>query len=168
MVAQSIVRLAEPADYGEVWRLLMLAFKENARFSLAPEKVHWHVQRALYPLPPGDTGPRCAIGVIGDYTLLEGLAFLSTGNFWYTHEQHIEEFLVFVDPSCRRSFHAKALIDWMKACSDQNGMKLLTGVISNVRTEAKVRLYQRMVPKIGAFFLYKPEAMTRASSSEAA
>jgi len=169
MTAQSIVRLAGPADYDQVWRLLMLAFKENAQFSLSHNKVHWFIQRALFPdrIQMSDTGPRCVIGVIGDHNLLEGIAFLSLGSFWYTDDRHIEEFIVFVDPTCRKSFHARALMGWMKGQSDAIGLPLLTGVISNVRTEAKVRLYERMVPKIGAFFLYKPEQAVRASSSAA-
>ncbi len=170
MVAPSIVRVAEPMDYAEVWRLMMDAFKENAQFSLAPEKVHYFIQRALYrdQIPEWDTGPRGVIGVIGEIGgKLEGLAFINLGSFWYTNDRHIEEFIVYVDSACRKSFHARAMINWMKEQSKRTQLKLLTGVISNVRTQAKVDLYSRMVPKIGAFFLYEPEQASRALSSAA-
>ena len=34
---------------------------------------------------------------------------------------------------------------------------LMTGIISNIRTEAKCRLYRRMMPKIGEFFYFGPK-----------
>jgi len=42
----------------------------------------------------------------------------------------------------------------MKNLSDQLGIPLLTGIISKERTAAKIRLYDRMLPRIGAFYLY--------------
>jgi hypothetical protein len=36
-------------------------------------------------------------------------------------------------------------------------MPLVIGVISNIRTEAKIKLYERRLPKAGAFFVYNRE-----------
>jgi hypothetical protein len=170
MTCPSVVRIARPADRQELWRLFLQGHRENGQFNLAPEKVDWFLTRALHPetIPEWDTGARGAIGVIGDIGRLEAMAFVTIGTFWYSHDRHLEEFLVYVDPECRTSYHARALITWMKAQSDRTGLPLLTGVISNERTEAKVRLYRRMLPAVGAFFLYGGETVRSSSAAVAA
>lgn len=167
MTCPSIVRFAKPEDHGEIWRLFLSGHKENGVFDLAPEKVDFFLQRALHPdlIPDWDTGPRCVVGVIGPVGSLEALCFLSIGSFWYSHQKHLEEFIVFVDPECRKSGHAKAIVQWMKEQSDKTGLPLFTGIISSQRTEAKVRLYRRMVPYVGAFFLYGGKGSVASSSA---
>lgn len=164
MPCQSIVRSAVPADYQEIWRLFLQGHRENGLFSLAPEKVQWFMNRVLHPetIPPGDTGVRGAIGVIGVPGQLEGLVFVTIGTYWYSYDKHIEEFIVYVDPECRRSDHAQSLIQWMKDQVEITGLPLMTGIISNERTEAKCRLYRRMLPKIGEFFFLGPKGSSGA------
>jgi GNAT superfamily N-acetyltransferase len=159
MSSPSIVRIAGPKDYDEVWRLLMLSHDENAIFPLAEDKVRWFVGRALYPesIPPDDTGFRGVIGVIGPVGSLEGLVFLTVSSYWYTHAKNVEELMIFVDPGHRISDHAKALIAFMKTQVELTGIPLVTGVMSAHRTQAKCRLYQRMLPKIGEFFYMAPK-----------
>ncbi len=163
----STVRIAGKADYDEVWRLLMKSHDENALFPLAEDKVRWFVNRVIYPesIPEGDTGIRGVIGVIGPVGSVEGLVFLTIGSHWYTHALHIEEYMVFVDPKHRRSSHAKALVQWMKSQVELTGLPLLTGVQSTTRTEAKCRLYQRMLPKIGEFFFVSPKGSNMSPAS---
>jgi GNAT superfamily N-acetyltransferase len=170
MTCPSIVRPARPEDHQEIWRLFLQGHRENGQFTLAPEKVEWFLQRALFPqmIPDWDAGPRGAIGVIGDIGKLEALVFVTIGTFWYSNDRHIEEHIVYVDPECRRSFHAKALIKWMKDQSDRTGLPLLTGVISTERTKAKVDLYGRMLPKVGEFFLYGVKSVQASSAAFAA
>lgn len=164
--APSIVRVAGPADRQEVWRLFLQGHKENGLFELAPEKVDWFITRMLQPeiIPPWDTGPRGTIGVIGPVGSLEGLVFLTIGGFWYSHERHLEEMIVYVDPECRKSQHAKALVEWMKQQSVETGLKLFTGIVSNTRTEAKCRLYGRLLPKVGEFFVFNGKGSILGSS----
>lgn len=159
MTSKSIVRVAKAADFNEVWRLLMAGHNENALFPLAPNKVQWFVHRMLSPetIPPEDTGVRGVIGVIGNVGHLEGLAFIITGEFWYTDQKHLEELIIFVDPDHRKSEHAKSLLNWAKSLPDTTGLPLLTGILSNDRVEAKCRLYQRILPKIGEFFFVSPK-----------
>jgi GNAT superfamily N-acetyltransferase len=115
--------------------------------------------RALQPetIPIGDTGPRGIIGVVGRTGSLEAMVFLLIGQFWYSTHHHIEELLVFVDPEHRKSKHAQAIIEWMKEQVEKTGLPLMTGIMSTHRTEAKVRLYSRMLPKVGAFFFLTPK-----------
>ncbi len=169
MSCVSKVRAATHGDFDEVWRLLMESHGENALFPLAEDKVRWFVNRAIFPeaIPPGDTGVRGIIGVIGPVGALEGLVFLTIGTYWYSHAKHIEEYMVFVDPRHRRSEHAKALVRWMKEQVDRTGLPLVTGIMSTNRTEAKCRLYQRMLPKVGEFFYLAPKGSNMAPALSA-
>jgi hypothetical protein len=42
----------------------------------------------------------------------------------------------------------------MKSLADYLKIPLLTGIISKERTAAKIRLYDRKLPRVGAFYLY--------------
>lgn len=164
MSSPSTVRVAGPSDHQEVWRLFLQAHNENAIFSLAPEKVNWFLNRCLHPdlIPIGDLGPRGVVGVIGPVGALEGLIFLMIGTYWYSADQHLEEYIIFVDPEHRKTGHVQAFINWMKEQVEITKLPLVTGVISNHRTEAKCRLYRRMLPKIGEFFYLGPKGATLA------
>ncbi len=159
MSCTSVVRVAGPSDFNECWRLLMESHDENALFPLAEDKVKWFVNRVLYPetIAADDIMVRGVIGVIGPIDALEGLVFITVGSYWYSHHLHIEEYMVYVDPKHRRSGHAKALVGWMKEQVNKTGLPLVTGIMSTKRTEAKCRLYQRMLPKVGEFFFLAPK-----------
>lgn len=183
MNAPSIVHIARKEDFREVMRLLHLGHAENGIFPYDLDKVEHIVARMLCPeeIPEWDTGMRGIIGAIGTPEHLEGLAFLVIGRFWYAAdtERHLEEFIVYVDPEHRRSRHHRALIEWMKEQSRLTGIPLVTGILSGPlarttgissegaatsdRTETKVKLYERMLPKAGAFFYFNP--LTAASSA---
>src|SRR5215475_972750 len=164
----SLVRVADAADRPEVLRLIVQGHEESGVFPIDLNCLNWWLTRILQPelLSPLDVDPRGVIGVIGNPERLEGLAFLVIGRLWYSAERHLEEFLVYVDPLCRHSNHSKALIEWMKEQSRLTGLQLLTGIFSlQPRTEAKVRLYERYLPKAGAFFCFNP--LTQSSSAAA-
>lgn len=165
MTELSTVRFAGEADRNEIWRLFRQGHGENGLFPLDPPQVDWWLNRVLQPetVPAWDLGPRGVVGVIGEPSHLEALAFIIIGKLWYTKQRHLEEFLVYVDKDHRRSQHHKALIEWMKEQSGLTGLPLFTGILSvQPRTEAKVRLYERMLPKAGAFFCFDP--ITRGST----
>ena len=155
----SVVRKATPFDAPEIWRLFLQTHRENGLFSLAPQKVTNFMDRALHPerIPLTDTGPRAQIGVIGPQGRLEAVVFVLLSSFWYSEEIHLEELLVYVDPECRGSNHAKSCIGWMKGLADELQVPLLTGIISKDRTASKIRLYDRFLPRIGAFYFYPQE-----------
>lgn len=159
MTSPSVVRVALPEDGQEIWRLFLEGHKENGIFTLAPDKVQWFLNRVLHPelIPIGDTGPRGVIGVIGPVGSLEGLVFLTIGQYWYSNDLHLEEYIIYTDPQHRKSHHVQALVEWMKNQVEITNLPLVTGIISNIRTEAKCRLYRRMLPKIGEFFYLGPK-----------
>lgn len=162
---EPVVRVAGPADESEVCRLLLLAHAENAVMPASNEKVLYFVRRFLngHRIPDDDSGPRGVFGVIGLVGALEALVMIGIGNFWYTLDRHLEEYVVFVDPNFRTSGlrgatgHGIALIEWAKGQSRRTGLRLVTGILSNHRTEAKCRLYRRMLPKVGEYFYYTPD-----------
>jgi len=163
----SVVRIAGPQDYDEVWRLLMASHAENGIFPLDEDKVRWFVNRIIYPetISLNDTGTRGVAGVIGPVQALEGIVLIVIGTFWYSGAKHLEEMTLFVDPNHRRSGHAVALLNWMKAQVQATGLPLMTGILSNHRTEAKCRLYQRQMPKLGEFYFVTPEGLSPPSSA---
>jgi len=156
MTSPSVVRIAQPSDRDECWRLFLQGHQENGLFVLAPEKVEYVLYRCLFAaaIPAHDLGLRGIIGVIGEPGQLEALALVTIGEYWYTTDKHLEEMLVYVDPRHRKSRHARALITWMKRQAELTGIPLLTGVVSRERTSAKCSLYGRMLPKVGEFYLY--------------
>lgn len=162
MPQASVVRLANIDDWQEVWRLFLQGHNENGMFKLSPQKVTWFMHRALSPqsLAPNDLGPRGVIGVIGRPGRLEALVFVTIGEYWYSDQQHLEEFIVYVDPEFRKSSHAIAMVEWMKGQVEETKLPLISGIMSTIRTEAKCRLYRRMMPKIGEFFCVMPKGST--------
>jgi GNAT superfamily N-acetyltransferase len=156
----SIVRPAQPLDYDEIWKLFRLLHTENALFDMSETKLEWILRRVLLPqlIPQEDLGLRGYMGVIGPPGALEAFILLVLGSFWYTDVVHLEELATFVHPNHRRSRHAQALLNYSKHMSDAINIPLQIGIISNKRTESKVRLYRKHFPEAGAFFLYQPGA----------
>lgn len=152
------VRVGGPADEQEIIRLLLLSHAENGLQPASNEKVLHYVKRLCNPhlIPDNDWGPRGVFGVIGRVGALEAVIMIVIGSYWYTEERHLEEYLVFIDPNYRfgQTRHGQLLIDWAKGQARSCNLKLLTGIISNSRTEAKCRLYRRKLTKVGEFFLY--------------
>ena len=167
MTSPSVVRLATRSDWQEVARLLLNANAENGIFKANHDKVARLINRVLFPetIPPGDTGTRGVIGIIGESHALEAIIFLIVGQMWYSTEHHLEELVVFVEPEHRKSEHLKAIVKWEKDQVEITGLPLFTGIISNQRTEAKCRLYRRMLPKVGEFFLLQPKGSSLVMAS---
>lgn len=156
MASASVVRPAHPDDYEQIWEMFRLLHKENGLFSISEAKLDWILQRVLLPdlIPPGDTGLRGYMGVIGEPGALEGFILMIIASYWYTDELHLEELATFVHPNHRRSKHAQALLNYSKKLSDAINIPLLIGIVSNKRTESKIRLYRKHFTEAGSFFLH--------------
>lgn len=156
MTSPSLVRKAIPADRDSIWDLFRLLHKENGVFQLSEHKINYLLDRILHPekIPEGDSGVRGFMGVIGPPGALEGLLVMVLGSFWYSDDIIFEEYANFVHPGHRKSNHAKALLAYSRHMADNVNIPLVIGIISNIRTEAKVRLYRRQLPEAGSFFLY--------------
>jgi len=95
------------------------------------------------------------IGVVGQAGKIEGAIGLLITRFWYTRENHLEEYFNFIHPDYRKSSHARTLIAFAKKCADEIKIPLVIGVMTNKRVVEKVRLYRRSLGNpAGAFFVY--------------
>jgi hypothetical protein len=173
MTSQSVVRQAVADDREEVWRLFRLLWAENAMFPISDAKVDYHIHRFLNPdkIAADDLGTRGIIGVIGKVGSLEGAIMLSFGTPWYSETITIDEYLNFVDPKHRVSNHAKALIGYAKNVvdnlrSDHPDLRLVIGVLSTIRTAAKIRMYERLLVPCGAFFMHPPPAIVESRNNQ--
>lgn len=156
MTSASIVRKAVPEDRDSIWDLFRLLHEENGVFNLSEHKINYLLDRILHPekISEGDAGVRGFMGVIGPVGKLEGLLVMVLGSFWYSDDIIFEEYANFVHPDHRKSNHAKALLAYSRHMADNVQIPLVIGIISNLRTAAKVRLYRRQLPECGSFFLY--------------
>ena len=144
------VRIATPDEVDDVMNLCFTACSENGFANPNPLKLLHEVWAALNL----DNG---IVGVMGEKGKLEGGILLRVITMWYSDDQALEEKAIFIHPDYRsaKGGRASRLCEFAKHTADQLGMPLLIGVLSNNRTEAKIRMYERQFGKpAGAFFLY--------------
>lgn len=145
------IRVAAPEDLDEIMNLALSACDENGFLNPNPQLLAGEIWPALHQ----DHG---ICGVIGQPAgKIEGVVLLRIGSMWYSDSLVVEEKAIFIAPEFRsaKGGRAKRLCDFSKQVSDTLGIPLIIGVLSNSRTEAKVRMYERQFgPPSGAFFLY--------------
>lgn len=145
------VRIGTPDDVHGVMDLALSACDENGFVSPNPEKL----LQQIWPALNLDQGLLGIIGNTGEK--LQGAVLLRVGSMWYSDDEVLEEKAIFIDPRYRsaKGGRARRLCEFSKHVADNLGIPLIIGVLSNHRTEAKVRLYERQFGKpSGAFFLY--------------
>lgn len=142
-----VVRLATPKDEEKILDLLMLMHEENGLFEMDNDSVREMVRKVL-------NRENGIIGVIDGEEEIEAALCLVIDKLWYAKTWCLNDVFNFVAPKYRRSTRAKSLIYFAKSYSDQVGIPLLMGIVSNVRTEAKIKLLERQLQKAGAFFIY--------------
>jgi GNAT superfamily N-acetyltransferase len=146
------VRLATKADEGEIFGLLVLLHAENAMFSMNREKVLAGIRLAterqggiIFVI---DEGPR-VVATLG----------MCIASDWYSDDEYLLERWNYVHPDFRRSDYGRKLLEqgkWAHEWFKTRGkiMPFFCGIISFLRTEAKIRMYARHVPCVGGFFMY--------------
>ena len=145
------IRIAGPQDMDEIMALAMSACDENGFLNPNPARL----AAEIWPALNLDHGICAVIGKEGGG--IEGLVLLRIGNMWYSDNLVVEEKAIFIYPEYRaaKGGRAKKLCEFSKHVADMLGVPLIIGVLSNNRTEAKVRMYERILGKpAGAFFLY--------------
>jgi hypothetical protein len=145
------VRVGTPEDVHAVMEIALSACEENGFVDPNPQKLLGEIWPALNL----DKG---LIGIIGSPgEKAEGAVLLRIGSMWYSDKEVLEEKAIFIHPDYRsaKGGRARRLCQFSKQVADSLGIPLIIGVLSNDRTEAKVRLYERQFGKpSGAFFLY--------------
>jgi hypothetical protein len=145
------VRVGTPEDLDEIMNLSSLAWEEMGF-------VEPSAERFLSELWPALNMEKGMVGIIGSVGKpIEGAVLLRVGSMWYSDKPVLEEKAVFIHPDFRsiKGGRASRLCEFSKKAAEELGMPLVIGIISNSRTEAKVRMYRRKFGEpFGAFFLY--------------
>lgn len=148
------VRVGTPEDVDGVMELAMAACEENGFVEPNPLKLLNDIWAAL-------NRERGICGVIGPSGgKLEGAILLRIGNIWYSDREILEERAVFIHPDFRsaKGGRARKLCEFGKKVADELGLPLTIGVLSNHRTEGKIRMYGRIFGEpAGAYFLYNAQ-----------
>ena len=151
----SRVRVADERDEDELMSLCEGLHSENALFPMSAVKVRAMLRAAL-------VGPvhmrRGIVGIVGPAGDIEGSIFLEINSLWYSDEYVLSELWNYVRPQFRSSSNSKDMIAFAKLMSERFKLPLMIGVLSNERTEAKIRHYrQQLGAPAGAFFVHGAE-----------
>lgn len=144
------VRVATPDEVHDVMAGAMEACSENGFVNVNQVKLLGQIWDALN-LNNG------IVGVIGEPGKLEGGILLRVTEMWYSDDRILEEKALFIHPEYRnaKGGRARRLCEFAKRAAEQLEIPLLIGVLSNNRTVAKIRMYERQFGEpSGAFFLY--------------
>jgi GNAT superfamily N-acetyltransferase len=153
------IRIATPDDFQEIFRISCLLHKENGMHEFSEEKVRNLIWR-------GVNRDNSIIGVIGSHSDIKAMLYLVIDPVYYSEQCQLVELWNFVRADCRKSDFAKRMIQFAKRCADETGLHLTIGVISDERLEAKERLYARLLPKGGAFYVYRGKGSGNSSAPE--
>ena len=144
---ESALRIATPDDFHEVFRICCLLHEENGQHAFSELKARHFIWRGL-------NQDQAIVGVIGPQNNIKAIIYLAVDPVYYSDDVQLIEMWNFVRKDCRKSDYAKRLIQFAKRCADEIGCDLTIGVISNDRLAAKERLYRRLLPQGGCFFIY--------------
>lgn len=151
------VRTATPSDEEALLPILLLAHQENAVMPMSNARVQemiWNATRR------GSDKDRCtgfgAMGIIDGPNGIEGVLSLQMSRMPYSEEWHLEDICNYVHPDCRKSSHAKNLIQFGKWLAEQMNMPLFIGILTAKRLEAKRKFYQRLVKEVGSIYVHNP------------
>lgn len=151
MAEELKVWVGTPDDVEDIMDLALAACSENGFVQPNPLRL----LREIWPALNRDRGIIGIVGVPGQKP--HGAILLRIGNIWYSDDEILEERAVFIHPDYRsaRGGRARKLCEFGKKVADELGIPLTIGVLSNERTEGKVRMYERIFGKpAGAYFLY--------------
>jgi GNAT superfamily N-acetyltransferase len=151
MAEELKIRIGTLDDVDDIMELALSACDENGFVEPNPAKL----LNEIYPALNLHYGLVGIIGHKGEKP--EGAVLLRIGAMWYSDNEVLEEKAIFIHPDYRsaKGGRARRLCEFSKQAADSLGIPLIIGVLSNSRTEAKVRLYERQFGKpSGAFFLY--------------
>jgi hypothetical protein len=160
LVTMPVVRLALKEEEADIMEMCREIHEENGLVSMDEGKVREMLYRAF-------NREGGIIGVIGLPGKLEAIIMIVMTSFWSSKDHHLEELFSYVRRPFRTKFngpdtikkpHAEALVRFAKKCSDDIGIPLVIGIITNKRMSGKVRLYRSILGyPAGAYFVINPK-----------
>lgn len=155
------VRIARQQD---TERLFALIVESENEWTLAPrnyDRVRAAIALAVdrSPLVDVDGSPvmRPAFGVVDGPLGIEGACGLCPAQHWDSDATYLRGFFLYVHVACRRSTHAKMLIQFGNWFADMAAMPLIWELLHPTRTEAKGRLLARQASPVGGLFMHQPK-----------
>lgn len=164
------VRLATADDEAQLFALLLQMHGEMGFFGVNPAKVVEGIKVA--------TERRGGIiYVIEDKRRVVATLGMVFAMDWYSDDEYLSERWNFVHPDYRQGTdYARRLLEQAKWTHERfklggRNIPISVGINSFTRTEAKIRMYSRHMPCVGAYFIYGAlprAAMNDKSRAEAA
>jgi hypothetical protein len=155
MLRVSRVRKAEREDIPDLLDLCVENHAENGMFELSDQRVKEMIDRHF-------NKGGAIVGIVGKPgAKIEASICLLIANMWYSDDFHLEDIWTYVRPQYRSAKlnNLEHLIRFAERCSDELGIRFFGGIMSSIRTEAKIRIYRRLMGEpVGAFFMYDPKA----------
>ena len=144
------IRVAGPDDFQEIFRICCLLHAEIARHPFNELKVRSIIWRGV-----NRDGAICA--VIGRPDDIKAMLLMTIEEIYYSDESEIIERWNYVRPDCRKSTFAKQMIGFARRISRETGLIVGIGIDTNVKLEAKRRLYERSLKLGGYWFIIDPK-----------
>jgi hypothetical protein len=146
------IRFGRPEDLDAIYDFLLMLDIENSVFDLSENKARESISTCLDP-------KRGVVGIIDRGNGIEACVGLRASQMWYSEEWFFDELWNYVHPDYRKVRvadvgHAERLIEFSKWASLNLGIPLVMGIVTKNKLAAKVRLYQRHMPQIGAYFVW--------------
>lgn len=145
------VRTGTPEDLDRVMEWAAAAAFDNAL--VQPDTTA--LLQMFWPALNCEKGIMGIIGKSGEK--IEGAILLTVGTLWYSLDPVLEEKVVFVQPEFRAAAvgRARKLCEFAKQTAKALELPLAIGILSNKKTKAKIKLYERMFGEpAGVYFLY--------------
>ena len=150
-IITSKVRKAGWSDDAEIRAMMWDGYLEHEFFQPSEARIQEMCRKAF-------DRDGAIIGAIGPVGAVESIIYLAITQFEYTDEWCLCEVHNYVRPEFRRTSNAKDMIDFGKRCSEELGLRLVIGVVSNERTKAKMELYRRRLGEpAGGYFVWPPK-----------
>lgn len=163
MKKESAIRIGTPDDIDALMEIALSACDENGFVDPEPTRLLGEIWPAL-------NLNRGLVGIISDQNgKPEAAVLLRIGQMWYSENEVLEEKAIFIHPDYRsaKGGRARRLCAFSRQVADSLSIPLIIGVLSNYRTDAKIRMYEREFGKqSGAFFLYNARTGKTGAAAE--
>lgn len=151
------VRFCKESDRDNLLSFVRAGHDESAMFTLSENKVKMVIDHGINP-PKDENGKVNHLVLIGiidapDGSIAASLAVEYTQP-WYSDDWVLYELWNNVHKDHRKSTYAQDLIKLGKWISDSTQRPLGMQIYTTERLTAKIELYRRKMPQVGALFVY--------------
>ena len=147
------VRRASPSDAEALFDFLIPVYAESALQPVSPTKLRAMINRCV-------NLDSAICGIISGKDGIEASIGLLVGEFDYTDHPHVAIKWNAVHPNFRRVNHGATLMRFAKWCYDglqadsPVTLPMFAEVLTKDALEAKMRLLERNIPQVGAWFAW--------------